>query len=96
METIKQLLRGEPLALRAVILAALTAVGVKVSGGTVDAWVAIAGPLLLALIARHKVTPAVNPAQPTTIAVKVVDGEVPADLPPVSLPPVRTLTGGQR
>jgi hypothetical protein len=96
METIKQLLRGEPLAARAIVLAVLTAIGVKVSGGTVDAWVAIASPILLTLISRHKVTPAANPGQPTTIAVKQENGEVPADLPPVQLPPILTVTGQRR
>lgn len=96
IEAIKQLLRGEPLALRAIVVAVLAAVGVKVAGGTVDAWIAVVGPILLTLISRHKVTPAVNPAQPTTIAVKQDNGETHADLPPLSLPPVRTITGSQR
>jgi hypothetical protein len=96
METIKQFLRGEPLALRAVVLAVLTAVGVKLSDGTIDAGIAILVPLVLALITRPKVTPAVNPGQPTTIAVKVNNGEEPAELAPVSLPPIRTLTGQRR
>lgn len=96
MEAIKQLLRGEPLALRSIVVAVIAAVGWKVAPEQIDAGIAIAAPIVLALITRHKVTPAANPEIPTTIAVHVDNGETPADLPPLSLPPVRTLTGTKR
>lgn len=96
MDVVKQLLRGEPLALRAVVVAVLAAVGVKVGDGTVDTWIGIVAPILLALISRHKVTPAANPEIPTTIAVRQTNGEEHAELPPNSLPPIRTLTGTRR
>lgn len=90
------LLRGEPLYLRGLIVAGLAAVGVKVGDGTVDTWIGIVAPIVLALIARPSVTPAANPATPTTIAVRPTNGETPADLPPLSLPPIRTITGQKR
>lgn len=97
MEELRKLLRGEPLALRGIVLAVLAAGGVKVAPGLVDDIIAIAAPILLVVISRHKVTPAENPAVPTTIAVKPTDGgEEPAELPPMSLPPIRTLTGAKR
>lgn len=96
METLKAFIRGEPLVLRGVVVAVLTAVGVHVADGTVDSWLAVVTPLVLVLLTRHTVTPAVNPQVPTTIAVKQTNGEEPADLPPVQLPPVRTFTGDQR
>lgn len=96
MEQVKQLLRGEPVYLRGVIVAVLAAVGVTVSSGAVDDWLAVLAPIVLALITRPATTPAVNPAQPTTIAVKVDNGETHADLPPVQLPPILTVTGQRR
>jgi hypothetical protein len=68
----------------------------QVADGTVDNWIAVVGPILVAVITRPKVTPAVNPGLPATIAVKADDAETPADLPPMALPPVRTLTGKHR
>jgi hypothetical protein len=96
IESLRELLRGEPVYLRGLVIAVLTAAGLKVGEGTVDYWIGVAAPVLLALITRPATTPAVNPAQPTTIAVKQDDGEVPADLPPLALPPVRTITGQRR
>lgn len=94
IEAARQLLRGEPLVLRSLVVAVLAAVGVQVADGTVEAWLAVLAPLVLALITRPAVTPSKNPEVPTTTAVHVdADGvETPAELPPMELPPVRTLT----
>ena len=96
MEQVKQLLRGEPVYIRGLIVAVLTAVGVKVSSGAVDDWLAIIAPILLAVITRPATTPSVNPAPVTTIAVKPDEAETPAEQPPVQLPPILTITGQRR
>lgn len=96
MDNVRALLRGEAVYLRGIIVAILAAVGVNVSNGAVDDWIAVIAPIVLALITRPAVTPAVNPAPPSTIAVKPTDGETPAELPPVQLPPILTVTGQRR
>lgn len=96
MEQVRQLLRGEPLVLRGIVVAVLAAVGWKVAPDQVDAAITIVAPLVLALIARHKVTPTENPAVPTTIAVKADEAETPAEQPKVQLPPILTITGQRR
>lgn len=96
IDNLKALLRGEPVYLRGLVMAVLTLVGVKVTSGAVDDWIAVLSPILLALITRPATTPAVNPAIPTTIAVKDDAEETPAEQPKVQLPPILTLTGQRR
>jgi hypothetical protein len=96
MEQVKQLLRGEPLMLRGILVAILAGVGVKITDGQAENWIAVAAPIVLWLIGRLATTPAKNPAPPTTIAVKDDEAETPAALPPVQLPPILTLTGQRR
>jgi len=97
-QAIAELIRGEATYARAILILGLVAIYVFATGGELD-WdtlVLFLTPVAQAIITRPAVTPAVNPAQPTTIAVKVDDGETPAELPPMQLPPVRTLTGERR
>lgn len=97
MDAVKQLLRGEPAVTRGVALAVLVVAYAAITGSWDKETIgAILLPVLQAFITRPATTPAVNPAPPTTIAVKPNDGEDPADLPPMSLPPIRTITGAQR
>lgn len=94
MKALAELIRGEPVLLRGIVMAVATLVGVKLSSGAVDDWIAVLSPVVLMLLTRPAVTPAVNPVVPTTTAVHVDEAgvETPAELPPMELPPVRTLT----
>lgn len=97
-QAIAELVRGEATYARALLVVGLVAIYVFASGGDLD-WdtlVLFLTPVVQAVITRPAVTPAVNPQVPTTIAVKQDNGETPAELPPMQLPPVRTLTGDRR
>lgn len=93
METIKAWLRGEPVTFAALVAAITAAVGYPVASDRVATIVTGVVTLVGLFVARKHTTPAANPSIPTTIAVKPDEAETPADLPPLSFPPVNTFSG---
>lgn len=91
METLKEWARGEPITLAALVSAITAAVGYPVAPDRVATIITAVVTIVGMFVARKHATSAANPALPTTIAVNQ-DG-TPADLPPMSLPPVRTFSG---
>lgn len=98
-QAIAELIRGEATYARALLIVGLVAIYAFTVGPGLD-WdtlVLFLTPVVQAVITRPAVTPAVNPAQPTTIAVRPDDGgEAPGELPPMQLPPILTITGQRR
>lgn len=94
-DTLKAWARGEPVTLAALIAAITAAVGYPIASDRVATIVTGVVTVVGLFVARKNTTSAANPVIPTTIAVKPDEAETPADLPPLTLPPVRTF-GGKR
>lgn len=98
MSKLKAIWDGEPVVWISGLIVALAGLaGVKWTDGQVQALIVALAPLVGAVLTRTKTTPAVNPAVPTTIAVKQTNGEEHAGLEPVGeKPAVWTFPTGLR
>lgn len=94
METLKAWLRGEPITIAALVAAVTAAVGYPVAEDRAATIITAVVTVVGMFVARRHTTPAADPRLQTTIAVRPTNGdEEHAGLPPVTTPPVRTLSG---
>lgn len=95
MKKLAAVWNGEPVAIIAGIFVALANLaGVKWTSGDVQAAIVAIAPLVGAVLARTKTTPAVNPAVPT-VTVENDQGQ-PVEIPKPADTPVWTFPKGNR